>query len=87
MGWAMLYLFLALKIPLCAACYLVWWAIRQEPEPTEDVRDDGGAARKRPHPIPKLPRSPRRGPHGDQAPASPPRTRPVVRARGRDLAR
>jgi hypothetical protein len=87
MGWAMLYLFLALKIPLCAAIYLVWWAIRQEPDPSEDVRDDGGTARKRPHPIPKLPRTPRRGPHGDEVPASPPRVRPVVRARGRDLAR
>jgi hypothetical protein len=86
MGWAMLYLFVALKIPLCAAIYLVWWAIRQEPDPTEDVRDDGGSKR-RPHPVPKLPRTPRRGPHGDEAPVSPPRVRPVVRARGRDLAR
>lgn len=86
MGWAMLYLFLALKIPLCAACYLVYWAIKQEPDPTEDVRDDGGAARKRPHPVPRLPRTPRRGPHGEAVPASPPRVRPVVRARGRDMA-
>ena len=44
MGWTMLYLFVALKIPICAAIWLVWWAIKQEPDPSEDVRDDGGAA-------------------------------------------
>jgi hypothetical protein len=86
MGWTMLYLFVALKIPIVAAIWLVWWAIKQEPEPSEDVREDGGAARKRPHPIPRLPRSPRRGPHGEAQPLAPPRVRPV-RARGRDLAR
>jgi hypothetical protein len=84
MGWAMFYLFIALKIPLCAAMWLVWWAIRQEPEP-EESRDDGGT-KPRPHPIPRLPRTPRRGPHGGAEPISPPRVRPVS-ARGRDLAR
>src|SRR3954471_19348651 len=69
MGWAMLYLFLALKIPLCAAIWLVWWAIRQEPDPSEDVRDDGGNARQRPHPVPRRPRTPRRGPHRRARPA------------------
>jgi hypothetical protein len=86
MGWTMFYLFIALKIPICAAIYLVYWAIKQEPDPSEDVRDDGGA-KTRPHPVPRLPRSPRRGPHhGDAQPLAPPRIRPV-RARGRDLAR
>jgi hypothetical protein len=86
MGWSMFYLFVALKIPVVAAIYLVYWAIKQEPEPAEDsVRDDGGAA-KRPHPVPRLPRSPRRGPHGEAALPSPPRVRPL-RARGRHLTR
>ena len=58
MGWGMLWLFFALKIPLLTLCWLVWWAIHQEPE-TEEHRDDGGA-RRRPHPVPKLPRAPRR---------------------------
>jgi hypothetical protein len=84
-GWTMFYLFVALKIPILAAIYLVYWAIKQEPDPSEDVRDDGGAS-KRPHPVPRLPRSPRRGPHADPAPIAPPRVRPV-QARGRDLAR
>jgi hypothetical protein len=85
MGWTMLYLFVALKIPILAAIWLVYWAVKQEPDPSEDVRDDGGS-KPRPHPIPRLPRTPRRGPHADPEPAAPPRVRPV-RARGRDLAR
>ena len=80
----MLYLFVALKIPILAAGWLVWWAVKQEPDPSEDVPDDGGT--KRPHPAPRLPRAPRRGPHGEHAPAAPPRVRPV-KARGRDLVR
>jgi len=81
----MLYLFVALKLPILAAIWIVWWAVKQEPDPSEDVRDDGGTSR-RPHPVPRLPRSPRRGPHGDPEPVAPPRVR-TVRARGRDLAR
>jgi hypothetical protein len=81
--WTMLYLFVALKIPVVAAIWLVWWAIKQEPDPSEDVRDDGGGY-KRPHPAPQLPRAPRRGPHGEPALPSPPRIRPVVDARSRE---
>jgi hypothetical protein len=84
MGWTMFYLFVALKVPILAAIWLVYWAIKQEPDPSDDVRDDGGS--KRPHPVPPLPRTPRRGPHGDPAPIAPPRVRPV-RARGRELAK
>ena len=32
MGWTMLYLFVALKLPILAACYVIWWAVHQEPE-------------------------------------------------------
>ena len=87
MGWTMFYLFVMLKLPIIAAIWLVWWAVKQEPDPSEDVRDDGGAGkRQRPHPSPRLPRTPRRGPHGGRRPSAPPRVRPL-RARGRDLAR
>jgi hypothetical protein len=82
MGWGMLWLFFVLKIPLLALCWLVWWAIHQEPETDEQTRDDGGA-RRRPHPVPKLPRAPRRGPHGGQALPSPPRVRRPVHAKAR----
>ena len=85
MGWTMLYLFVALKIPIVAAIWLVWWAIKQEPDPNEDVRDDGGTKR-RPHPIPRRPKPPRRDPHGAPEPPSPPRVR-SVQARGRKLPR
>ena len=79
----MLYLFLGLKIPLLLLYWLVYWAIKAEPEP-EDAGGDVGARKARPHPAPTLPRTPRRGPHGDPLPPPPPpRVRPVT-ARARE---
>ena len=77
MGWAMLWLFVALKIPILTLGYIVWWAVHQTDDPVTGVSDDGGS-KTRPHPRRRLPRPPRRGPHGDPAPASPPRTRSVL---------
>jgi hypothetical protein len=82
--WAMIYLFFALKIPLLMLFWLVWWAVHQEPE-LEDTGEGGQRVYARPHPPPKLPRTPRRGPHGgDAISLPPPRIRPV-RARARQL--
>jgi hypothetical protein len=76
---------LALKIPLAALIYLVWWAIKQEPEDTASSDDDGGVKlRPRPHPPKPFPRRPRRGPHGDPAPHPPARVR-TTRARARTV--
>jgi hypothetical protein len=76
----MLYLFVFLKLPILAACLLIWWAVRQEPGYADD--SDGGGRRPRPHPAPKLPHAPRRGPHHEAALPSPPRVRtPDARAR------
>jgi hypothetical protein len=87
MGWTMLYLFVALKIPIVAAIWIVYWAVKQVPDPEEDTRDDGGTRRKRPHPIPRRgPKPPRRDPHGAPEPPSPPRIR-TVKARGRQIKR
>ena len=72
---------LALKIPIAALIYLVWWAVKQEPEQSSHD-DDGGVKRQRPHPPKPFPRRPRRGPHGDPAPMPPARVR-TVRARAR----
>jgi len=75
-------MFVALKIPIVAAFWLVWWATRA-PE-TEDERpdeDDGGGGS---HPREPLPRPPRRGPHGDPPPRAPQRVRA---ARGRSASR
>jgi hypothetical protein len=85
MGWGMLWLFVALKVPLLTLCWLVWWAIRQEPEPDAEEPGGDGGQRTRPHPIPKLPRPPRRGPHGEASPPSPARVRHVT-ARARRTA-
>ena len=39
----MLYLFVALKLPIIAAGLIVWWAIRSVPEPDEvPAGEDGG---------------------------------------------
>jgi hypothetical protein len=85
----MLYLFVALKIPLLALFWLIWWAIRQEPD-FEDAGEGGQRVEARPHPPPKLPHAPRRGPHGGDAVQlpSPPRVRPLnARARPREEQR
>jgi hypothetical protein len=82
MGWTMFFLFVALKVPLIALCWLVWWAIHQTDDPIDGSNDDGGSKR-RPHRPGPLPHAPRRGPHGDPAPSSPQRVRmPVARGRG-----
>jgi hypothetical protein len=78
----MLYLFVFLKLPILAACLIIWWAVRQEPDYSDDS-DGGGRRRPRPHPAPKLPHAPRRGPHHEAPPPSPPRVRTVV-ARARE---
>jgi hypothetical protein len=84
----MLYLFVALKVPIVMLFVLIWWAVRQEPDPAEEPGDGGQRRMQRPHPPPRLPHAPRRGPHGDDAllPA-PPRVRPPVAARARELER
>jgi hypothetical protein len=79
MAWTMLYLFVFLKIPILVLFYIVWWAVKQDTNPTNDAGDGGSRreAKPLPHPHPKLPRTPRRGPHGDPLPLPPPRVRPV----------
>jgi hypothetical protein len=74
-----------LKIPIVALFLIVRWAVRQTPE--EMLGGDGGIGpRTGPihpfHPRARLPRSPRRGPHGDPPLVPPARVRTAV-ARGR----
>jgi hypothetical protein len=83
--WGFIWLMLALKLPLAGLIYIVWWAIKQEPEDSAQRDDDGGIKRpERLHPIRPFPRLPRRGPHGDPAPLPPARVR-TIRARARTL--
>lgn len=60
---------LILKIPVIAACWLIWHAVRAEPEPVEGAEESGGEERGRfrRQPKPKRPRGPRRGPHAPGA--------------------
>lgn len=82
-----IWMFLVLKIPLVAACLLIWWAVR-EPEPIEkdaDDRDDGGSKQPR-HPRPRKPGPPRRGgPHSAPVPEPPARVRVARRAGARHV--
>lgn len=60
----MIFMAVVLKIPVAAACWLLWAAIRAEPDPVEDT--DGGSSDRDPRHFrrePSLPRGPRRGPH------------------------
>lgn len=58
---------LVLKIPLGFACWLVWYAIRSEPEPAEAPEDGSDYRRERFRREPKRPQGPRRGPHSPDA--------------------
>jgi hypothetical protein len=69
-GWTIFYMVVILKIPMIAALWLVWWAIKSEPTPDEETGEDRGPRRTRP----PLPRWPRRGPRpaGGGAGCTPP---------------
>jgi hypothetical protein len=82
--WGFLWLMVALKLPIAALIYLVWWAVKQEPEEAPSSDDDGGLKRAPRHPRKPSPRPPRRGPHGERSPLPPARVR-SVRARARSL--
>ena len=88
MGWTFLYLMVFLKLPILALLGIVWWAVRQQPDPHEQPTGGDGGIKHPPHPRQPFPRrpAPRRGPHGAPAPASPPRVRSGV-ARSRTLDR
>jgi hypothetical protein len=78
-----LWLALALKVPIVALLYLVWWAIKDPPVSMADEGDGGSPDRDaRPHPRDRPPQPPRRGPHGPPEPVSPARVR-VVKGRTR----
>jgi hypothetical protein len=57
MGWTLFFMIVILKIPMVAALWLVWYAIK-EPEPEEEATGTERGPRRNP---PK-PRWPRRGP-------------------------
>lgn len=79
-GWTFFFMFVVLKIPICALFYLVWWATRA-PEPTDEepARTDGNGGWPHGPRRPRRPPPPRRGAHGAAAPRSPARMRSSAR--------
>jgi hypothetical protein len=80
MPWTYIWLILLFKIPAVGFVWLVWRALRgsdtQQPLPASD--DDGGARLHfQRHPRPRVPRAPRRGPHGAAPAPAPSRVRSV----------
>ena len=89
MTWAFVWLMVGLKIPIAALIYIVWWAVKDPPEPTVAPDNGGGGGGNdrlghHRHPRKPFPRRPRRGPHGGLAPQPPARMR-TTRARTRSF--
>src|SRR3954463_11118241 len=66
-GETMIFMGLILKIPVLGAAWLIWHAVRSEPEPAEAAEEDGGSEKRHFRREPKRPRGPRRGPHAPDA--------------------
>jgi hypothetical protein len=83
-AWTFIWLMFLLKIPIVGLFLIVRWAVRQTPE-GESGQDGGIGPRPRPlhphHPRARLPRTPRRGPHGEPSPVAPARVRGAVARR------
>lgn len=81
MGWTLFFMLVVLKIPLAAALYIIWYAIKAEPVPDDGESDTERGPKRKPPPHP---RPPRRGPAGGGACHSSPcpqvRRKPLVRA-------
>ncbi|MGK2956089.1 MAG: hypothetical protein ACSLFI_10525 [Solirubrobacterales bacterium] len=89
--WPFLFLAVILKVPIVGMIYLLYWAARPpEVEAADDEGTDGHGRRRR-NP-PRLPRGPRRDPHGGgirpvaEAPHEG-RIRQLEAARARDRSR
>jgi hypothetical protein len=56
-GWTLFFMIVVLKIPLIAALWIIWYAIKAEPVPDEETDTGPRGPRRNP---PRLPRPPRR---------------------------
>src|SRR3954454_11374568 len=91
MGEVVPIIFLAviLKIPVLYGMWLIYWAVKAEPEIDDVPGDADDHSFRRFRPSPTKPRGPRRGPHGGGPPTrphSPPRGRPARRGEARPSA-
>ena len=63
MEWGLVWMLLILKIPIFMIFYIIWWAVKDPPQPAPADEKKGGSDRPR-KPRPIAPAHPRRGPHG-----------------------
>jgi hypothetical protein len=56
MGWTLFFMLVILKIPLAAALWLIWYAVKEEPEPEEQPGSDEREPWRKPPPLPRSPR-------------------------------
>jgi hypothetical protein len=66
-----IFLAVILKIPVFFALWLIWWAVRAEPEIADDPELGDEHPFRRWRRSPRGPLGPRRGPHGGAARAEP----------------
>ena len=59
--WEVIFVMLILKLPVAYVCWVIWWAVKAEPEPGAEGEPHDGLW------MPwrrRSPRPPRSGPHG-----------------------
>lgn len=84
-AWSYIWMAALFKLPAVAFAWFIWRALRTDKDTQpQPASDDGGGSklRRTPHPRPRVPRPPRRGPHGAAPIPAPARVR-VVSARAR----
>jgi hypothetical protein len=69
LGWTLFFMMVILKIPLIAALWLIWYAVK---EPVEEEGPSTGEERRPYRRPPSAPRFPRRGPGGGAGCPPPP---------------
>jgi hypothetical protein len=75
------WMMLALKVPIAALLYLVWWASRAPEAAEPEQQRDWRPIHPPDSPRPRRPRPPRRGPHAEPEPQPPKRTRVYAKPR------
>jgi hypothetical protein len=74
--WEIVFVLVILKLPVAYVCWVIWWAVKAEPE--LGIEGDGGGSHWLPWRRRRGPRPPRNGPHGVPARVAP-RTSPHPR--------
>jgi hypothetical protein len=77
--WPFVWMMVVLKVPLAAALWIIWWALRSEPATDEGSSEEDDGGRGPDHPRPRRPLPPRRGPHASPPPKAPRRVRARLR--------